>query len=213
MGVPGLVCIPKNGARITKEQADRMKERIKDNLTSDNRGETMVQLSGDVEIIKLGMSPEEMRLDRLPLRAEARITAAIGVSPMVLGLPDPNKTYSNYNEANTAAWRHCIVPMQDLVAEALTYQLLNEFDDETKHLVEWDYTHVEALQEDLGKKHDRVREDWKANIITQNEARDELGYEPDPDGDRFFYELTALNKAEDDPVQDETQPPPLAQAA
>lgn len=210
MGVPGLVAIPKNGARISPEQADRMKQRIMDNLAGDKRGETMVQLTGEVEIVKLGFSPEEMRLEKLPLRSEARICAAIGVSPMVLGLPDPNKTYSNYQEANTAAWRHCIVPMQDLVAETLTYNLLNEFDDETTNVVEYDYAHVEALQEDLGEKHDRVRKDFAGNLIMQNEARDELGYEPLPDGDVLFYELVAQNKAEDDPVQDETQDLPVA---
>jgi HK97 family phage portal protein len=210
MGVPGLVAIPKNGARMTSEQANRLKERIRDNLTGDSRGETMVQLTGDVEIVQLGHSPEEMRLDKLPARSEARICAAIGVSPMVLGMPDPNKTYSNYKEANTAAWRHCIVPMQDLVAEALTYGLLNEFDDPERNIVEYDYTHVEALQEDLGEKHDRVRKDFAGNLITQNEGRDELGYEPLPDGDRLWYEITAVNKPDTDPVEDDTQDLPAA---
>lgn len=211
MGVPGLVAIPKNGARITTDQAKRLTERIRDNLAGDNRGDTMVQLTGDIDIVKLGFSPEEMRLEKLPARGEARICAAVGVSPMVLGLPDPNKTYSNYAEANSAAWRHCIVPLQDLVAETLDFQLVNEFDDPLSHKVEWDYSQVPAMQEDLNTKHERVRSDWQANLITQNEARDEIGYEALPDGDVLFYELVSMNKPEDDDIEDETQD--LGQAA
>jgi len=191
MGVPGLVAIPKNGGRLSKDQGDRLKERIRDTMTGDFRGDTLVLLSGDVELIKIGFTPEEMRLEKLPARAEARVCASLGVSPMVVGLPDPNKTYSNFAEANSAGWRHCIVPLQDLVAETWRYQLLNEFDDPAVNVVEYDYSHVEALQEDLKNKHDRVRADWQGSLITQNEARDELGYDPDPDGDRYFFELTS----------------------
>ncbi|HXS24493.1 MAG TPA: phage portal protein [Gemmatimonadales bacterium] len=202
LGVPGLVAIPKDGAKLTPDQGNKLKERIRDTLTGDMRGDTLVLLSGSVELVKIGFSPEEMRLDKLPARGEARILAALGVSPMVVGLPDPNKTYSNLKEANSAGWRHCIVPLQDLVADTLDLHLLPEFDDPEKYRVGFDYSDVEALQEDLSEKHERVREDFKANLIEQNEARDLLGYEPHPDGDRFFFELAGGGSdpsAPDDP--------------
>lgn len=195
-GVPGLVAMPKGATRIDKGQGDRLRDKVRDALTGDMRGDTMVMLTGEMEIKTLGFSPEEMRLDKLPAKAEARVCASLGVSPMVVGLSDPNKTYSNLAEANSAGWRHCIVPLQDLVAETLRYQLLNEFGDPETLTIEFDYSEVEALQEDLKALHDRVREDWKANLISQNEARDQIGFEPDPDGDKFLFQLTMVS-AED----------------
>jgi hypothetical protein len=50
---------------------------------------------------------------------------------------------------------------------------------------------VEALQEDLAAKHLRVREDWKAGLVTHAEACGLLGYEVDPDGDRYFPNTVA----------------------
>lgn len=197
-GVPGLVIIPKDPkGKFDRSQADRVKEKVSDALGGEQRGSAAV-FSEQIEIKELGYSPEKLRLDKLPARSEARICAAIGVSPMVVGLPDPNKTYSNYHEATQAAWRQCLVPLQDLVAETLQWGLLPEFDDPGKNVVDFDYTHVEALQEDLGIKHQRVRDDWKAGLVTHAEATTILGYEQDPDGDRYYPGTGAAGEAEPD---------------
>jgi HK97 family phage portal protein len=201
MGVPGLVVIPRDPrGKFTAETAHRIKERIRDTLTGEDRGDTAV-FSDPIELTPLGLSPEAMQLGELPRRSEARICAAFGLSPMVLGLPDPGKTYSNLAEAKEAAWRHCLIPLQDLVAETLQRALLPEFSDPDRYTVEYDYSHVEALQEDLALKHTRVREDWKCGLVTQNEARDELGYEPDPDGDRW-YPQTGGDASEEEPAEE-----------
>jgi hypothetical protein len=42
------------------------------------------------------------------------------------------------------------------------------------------------MQEDLKSKHDRVRDDWKGGLITHAGACTILGYEIDPDGDRYY---------------------------
>jgi HK97 family phage portal protein len=205
LGVPGVVVMPKlPQQKIDSPAAKKIKEKIRDSATGEDRGDTMV-FNEQIELVKIAFSPEELRLDKLPARAEARISAAIGVSCMVVGLPDPNKTYSNYAEANSAAWRHCLVPMGDVVAEALEFQLLPEFDNPDQYEVGYDYTHVEALQEDLAQKHGRVREDWKAGLIEQNEAREQLGFDPHPDGDRFYPGTDASDAP---PALSFEQPPP-----
>ncbi len=184
-GVPGLAVVPKIGElRPDKAKAQEIKERFGENFGGDEAGGTAV-LAGPYEIVKVGFSPEELRLDRLPLNAIARIASAIGVATMSLGLPDPNKTYSNIEAADRMSWG-TIVALQEIVDDALRWQLLPEFgDDPNVYVVEHDYSHVQELQESLDAVHARAREDYTAGGIRLNEWREQIGFEPDPDGDRF----------------------------
>lgn len=184
--VPGLVITPDDPAlRPNADDAQRIKERIREAFTGDFRGDTAV-LAGKYKIQTLGFSPEQLRLDRLPAAAISRLASAMGVAPMSMGLPDAGKTYSNLAEANRTSWS-TVVAIQELVAEALRYQLLPEFgNDPTRFTVEYDYSQIQELQEALDSLHARTREDWKAGILQLNEARELLGFDPDPGGDRWF---------------------------
>jgi HK97 family phage portal protein len=185
-GVPGMVVMPadKEKGRFDPVQARRAAESIDDATRGDRRGST-VGMTGAVDVKILGFSPEQLRLDRLPLSAQARIAAACGTALMSLGLPDPGKTYSNLGEANRSSWG-TIVAIQELQAETLRWQLLPEFDDPHGYTIEYDYSLINELQEDLSQLHARAREDWKAGGITLNEYREAIGLEPVDDGDRFF---------------------------
>lgn len=195
-GIPGLAFVPKAQApvRPDKEAADRIKERFVEEYGGDLIGSPIVA-AGPYEIVKIGFSPEELTLDKLPQPAEARVAAAIGVAAMSLGLPDPNKTYSNLAEANRSSWG-TVVAIQELISEAIQHQLLPERIqvptgisnglDPLAYAFDYDYAHIQELQESLDAIHLRTREDWKAGVIRLNEAREQLGYDPDPDGDRFY---------------------------
>lgn len=186
--VPGLVVIPDaEKLRPNAEDAERIKERFADNFGGEGRGSTVV-LGGKYAVEPVGFSPEQLRLDRLPLLAQAKITAAVGVAMMSLGLPDPNKTYSNLAEANRYSWG-TIVAVQNLVADALRWQLLPEFGyDPLRYVIEFDYSHIIELQEDLKSKSDRVCQEYEKGIRRRGEAREELGLESGPEDDVYFVE-------------------------
>jgi HK97 family phage portal protein len=184
--VPGLMVVPDNDmVRPSKEDAERIKERVASAYSGDERGGTVV-LAGRYKIQPVGFSPEQLRLDVLPQAAVARVAGALGVAPMSMGLPDPGKTYSNLEESNRASWGG-IQSTQDLIAETLRWSLLPEFGtDPYTHVVEYDYSNVNELQESLDSLHARTREDYKYGVVQLNEARDLIGLEAVPDGDRFF---------------------------
>ena len=184
--VPSLAIVPDNeGLRPNPEDAQVIKDRLFEATGGDKRGGAVV-LAGMYKLEKIGYSPEEMNLVEFPTIPTARILGALGVSPMSMGLPDPNNTYSNLNEANKLGWG-TIISTQELVAEALRWQLLPEFGDDPNGLVvEYDYDQIHELQESLDAVWKRTIEGWKAGLIQQNEGREQLGYEPAPDGDRWF---------------------------
>ncbi len=203
-GVPGLAIVPDSdaGLRPSPEAAERIKERFGEEFGGDHAGGTAV-MAGRYKIVEVGFSPEKLKLDVLPQAAVSRIAAAVGVAPMSLGLPDPGKTYSNLAEANRSSWG-TIVSIQELIAESLRFELLPDYGlDPHAYVVEYDYAHVQELQESLDAVHLRTREDWKAGVVRLNEAREQLGFEPDPDGDRYFLGTTAdmMGSADGEPDQ------------
>jgi HK97 family phage portal protein len=185
-GVPGLVIVPDSDQlRPNQMDADTIRDRFREMTTGDARGNTVV-LGGKYRVEVIGFSPEQLNLIDFPVIPTARILSSMGVAPMSVGLPDPGKTYANLGEANRTSWGG-IVSTQELVAESVRFGLLPEFGaDPMQYCCEYDYTHIQELQESLDAVHARTREDWKAGVVQLNEARETLGYEPDPDGDRWY---------------------------
>jgi hypothetical protein len=129
---------------------------------------------------------------------------------MSMGLPDPGKTYSNFEEANKYSWG-TVCAIQEMIGEAATHDLLPEFGfDPLSYAIGYDYSDVQELQESEDVKAKRIVDVFLGSLITQNEARDEIGYEADPDGDRYFFEIQAsLGKTTAEGVRN-AQPPSMA---
>lgn len=212
-GVPGVVISPDpaGNTRPDDTAAKRIKEQFHDKFGIDNdqAGNAMV-MPGAYKVTPLGFTPEQMTLDKLPVPAQSRIAAALGVAMMSMGLPDPNKTYSNLEQADKMSWGS-IISIQTLISETLRYEYLPEFGLDPKNSVwEYDYTHIQELQESQDAVHKRTRDDFLANLTRQNEAREILGYEPDPDGDRYSFEIIAASKpepSEENPKEPATEAP------
>lgn len=199
-GVPSVAIIPKSpDLEPNEDDAKAIKRRFKDTFSGEGRGEPIV-FQGAYDIKVVGYSPEQLALDKLPQNAIAKVAAAVGVPPMVMGLPDPNADYSNMGNLTRTAWS-VITSAQDVIAETLRWKLLPEFQmDPNRYVVEYDYTGINELTEPLDLQHARVREDWKAGLVQLNEAREELGLDPDPDGDRFYPGTGGGDMAAVDPL-------------
>lgn len=203
MGIPGVLITPKD-PKVTVRDPDRqiIKQNWEEDFTGHNRGKAMVA-SVAVDALKLAFTPEEMALDKIRNVPEDRICAALGLSAMVLGLTSgaQAKTYANYEEANRAAYRDCIFPLQKRLARTLDRQLLPYLGDVRKERCRWCYDDVQGLQEGVDAQHIRVREDYKAGLIMRNEARAELGLPPvaeDEEGEGGFGDALGGGEEDDD---------------
>lgn len=99
---------------------------------------------------------------------------------MVLGLPDPGKTYSNLKEGKQGTFETAVIGFHDLLAECLALDLLPDTDGglttDTAEVV-WIYDDMEELRDDTDSIHANARENAKAGIWTPNEARIATGKE------------------------------------
>ncbi len=169
---------------LTEEQYQRLREELYRYTGPANAGRPLI-LEGGLDWKPLSMSPQEfdwVTAEKLILRA---IAVTLGVAPELIGEPE-FKTYSNFQEANRQFYMNTVVPLAELILEEFNRALEPAF----KYRIAIDYDSIDALQEEYSEVWKRAIEGVKAGILTPNEARAMVGYEPIKGGD---YTMVSAN--------------------
>jgi HK97 family phage portal protein len=117
--------------------------------------------------------------------AAREIALALGVPPMLLGIPGDN-TYSNYQEATRTFWRSTVLPLVNRTAKALSAWLspayagsdpagLTPGRSPASLELRPDLDAIEALSIEREALWSRID---KATFLTPNEKRAAVGYGP-----------------------------------
>lgn len=190
MGIPGVVISPKadNVVEPTQEQRKGMRERWQ-SFTRDRRGQ-MLDLPGAFEIQKVAMSPTDLKAIEQKVHSMTEILGAMGIDPMVLGLPSDSKTYNNMREARESFIEDTILPLLSDIAMTLDTMFIVEGlklqDDEE---LAFNHTVYRELDEDVTVQHERATNSFKAGGSTRGEYRKALGFETDLDDPRTFFDI------------------------
>lgn len=175
-----MVTVPKDST-LTADQADELRLKLEERFTHDRVGSIGV-LGGGATAERYGFSPQEMDLAALHNVPETRICAVIGVHPAIallgIGLTQ-TANFASLREVYEAFTERKLAPLWTADEETLTASALVDFNSDPKVRVGYDLSEVKALQEDQNQRHQRVREDFKAGLITREMALRELGYDPD----------------------------------
>lgn len=191
-GMGNLIISPspsKDGLDIamTAEQRTALKEIAAEKMTGDRRGSPLVP-SMPVDVKEIGFEPDKMAFDRIRNLSADRVCAAYNIDPMAVGLPSQSKTYSNFREAERAAYRKVLHPMWTQVESVLNQQLLKVFypDDFARgYRLRFDTSDVAALQDDVTDVIKRVTMASGGPVMTPNEGRAEIGLNPIEGGDEL----------------------------
>lgn len=180
-GMPQVVFSPKQiktadgetTVDITQEEAALLMEDFNAKLES-QPGKTRM-ISGAVDMHKMGINPDEMALNEVRAMPETRIPAALGLPSILLQLYTgmERSKFDNMTEAIKQGWRGCIIPMMQYFARRITTAGLHQFKGakESNLAFRWDTSKVPELAEDKTQQYADSREDFKAGIITLDEAR------------------------------------------
>lgn len=191
LGMPGVVISPgSDEGQIAPEDAVQLKADISAKFTGDKRGEPLVMTTKTHAQI-LSFSPEQLNLTRMRRIPEERISALIGVPPIVagLGVGLEHGTYSNYQQAREAATEGELVPDWRYFAEELTAQLLPDFEDVEGAEFDFDLSEVRTLQEDQNALAERLNRELLGGRSTLNEVRIATGREPLDGGDVLYLPI------------------------
>lgn len=156
------------GGNLTADQFERLKAELELGFQgAGNAGRPMV-LEGGLDWKTIAMSPRDMDFIEARNGAARDIALALGVPPMLLGIPG-DLTYANYAEANKAFWRQTVIPLVTRVCDDLSNWLAPAFGELT---LAPELEGIEALAEDRAALWARI---GGASFLTDTEKRQMLG--------------------------------------
>ena len=177
-GVSGI--LTDNSDRpMSPEQAKMMQEQANTRLGGSNKyGQVMVS-NKKLDFIKMGLSPQDMELLDLGVLSLRAMCNAYHVDSSLFNDP-ANKTYNNRKEAQKAFWTDAVLPEVYKTLNNLNQWLMpqiSKYENRNLKLVVDTYK-IEPLQQDEELKTDRLTKLRKEGIISGNEAREMLGFNP-----------------------------------
>ncbi len=116
-----------SGPGLTPEQFDRLKAQLEEEQSGPRNAGRPLLLEGGLDWKPMSLTPADMDFREAREGAAREIALALGVPPMLLGIPGDN-TYANYREANIAFWRMTVLPLVRKMADALSAWLGPRFD-------------------------------------------------------------------------------------
>ena len=195
-GVLSFKSITVNGSAQNAPQdvIEKAKAKLLENSRDlTKRGEPLV-LSGDVEWHEMGVSPKDMDFAVSMDAAGRDICSAFGV-PHILVIPG-QATYNNLREARLQLYEDTVLPLANQFRGALNNWLAPRFGSRVR--LEHDLDEVPALEPRRESKRKTTIDLFKAKLITRNEARDALGYDPTEGkaGDSFDTATPTVGQAD-----------------
>jgi len=186
---------------------------------SGNAGKPML-LEGDFDWKEMGLSPKDMDFTQLKHMSAKDIALVYGVPSQIIGIPD-SQTYSNFAEAKLALYNETIIPLLDRVQSDLNEWLSPQFGEDLE--LRYNIDSIPAMAEQRKRVFESVTQGVQNGILTRNEAREQMGYEPLDGADSLLVpaNLMPLNIAGDEetpkdepdtnPMEDEQEEQQLQQ--
>jgi HK97 family phage portal protein len=191
LGIPGVIIAPANTTGGTQVRAEPkvIKEKFMELFGGDHRGEPMV-LTSPTEVKVLSFNPQEMDLRELRKVPEERVSAVLGVPVGVaqLGAGLDRNTFTNYGEANVAAYTQGVIPSQRIFAAEIEVQLLPEWADlEAEALDVWfDWTKASAMASAAAELWKRLESSATKGLITRAVFKKGTGQRVDAGDDVYI---------------------------
>ena len=158
------------GGHLPAEQFDRLKEELEQSFQGARNAGRPMLLEGGLDWKAMSLSPRDMDFIEAKNAAAREIALAMGVPPMLLGIPGDN-TYANYQEANRSFWRQTVLPLVDRTARALSTWLEPAWDEAVE--LRADIDQIEALQPEREALWRRLE---NASFLSDDEKRAAVGY-------------------------------------
>ena len=163
----------------SQEEADSARSKWRSSFSGNRGWHGLAVLDEDAEYQQVAPNLKEMDASAMTRVPETRICAVFGVPPILLGLEAglERSTYSNYEQARSAFWDETISPMVRRIA-AFLQRALEVPSREPGSVITADFSKVPAYEADHDAASARVVAQYMAGIVTLNEARGELGFDP-----------------------------------
>jgi HK97 family phage portal protein len=165
-----LVYQPKDGGNLSPDQYQRLKEELEAGYSGAVNAGRPLLLEGGLDWKAMALSPKDMDFIEAKNGAARDIALALGVPPMLVGIPGDN-TYANYQEANRAFYRLTVLPLIARTAASFSAWLADAFGDGLR--LEPDLDRIAGLAGEREALWARV---GAAGFLSDEEKREAVGY-------------------------------------
>lgn len=134
-----------------------------------NAGKILL-LEGDFQWKEMGLSPKDLDFIAGKELSAKEIALAFGVPPILIGIMG-TATFSNYKEARYNFWDETVIPLLNVVSDAISNWVQKFFNIDL--ILRYDLDSIPILSK-------RRESEWKkineASFLTNNEKREAVGY-------------------------------------
>lgn len=170
----GALIYTARDGNLSPDQYERLKRELEAGFQGASQAGRPLLLEGGLDWKSMSLSPKDMDFIEAKHVAAREIALALGVPPMLMGIPGDN-SYSNYQEANRNFWRTTVLPLVQKTAASYSSWLAP---DPTRRLVlKPDTDAIEALSTEREALWKRLGD---AEFLTVDEKRVSVGYGPYP---------------------------------
>lgn len=175
---PSGALVYNSGGHLTPEQFERLKAELDQNFQGARNAGRPLLLEGGLDWKAMSLTPRDMDFVEARHAAAREIALALGVPPMLLGIPGDN-TYSNYQEANRTFWRQTVLPLVARTAKSFSIWLEPAWGGRLE--LKPDLDTIEALSAEREALWARLE---RSSFLTSDEKRAAVGYGPLTGGDQ-----------------------------
>jgi HK97 family phage portal protein len=178
------LALDKNGmGGSTNISVDKLRELSKfvNETLSKRKGGTAV-LNFPANYTPIGMGPTDMDFIQAQKSKAMEICNVLGYPPYLLGIE--GATFNNQESAQEALYESSVIPRTKEFYDYYGDYHSRLFNTDIEYKIQID--NIPALAQKRERIKKTAREDFKAGIINQNEARIAGGREPIPGGDQLF---------------------------
>ncbi len=166
----GALVYQSSQGRLSRDQFERLKAELEAGFQGARNAGRPLLLEGGLDWKSMGYSPKDMDFIEAKNSAARDIALALGVPPMLLGIPGDN-TYSNYREAQRAFWRQTVLPLSQKIASGFQRWLQPLAGGQQLEIV-LERNQLSALSEERDALWNRISQ---ATFLSDDEKRIMLG--------------------------------------
>lgn len=175
---------PSGAVKVTEMLTDDQYQRLQNQLErfysgSHNAGRSMILEGGD--FIQMSQSNKDMDFAELKRTITETIYRSLNI-PLVM-VSTSAATYNNLELAQLSLYDNSVLPVMDRLLLELTTMLMYRFERKRSLRLVYDKDEITALEP---RRTEQVRKLKETGVLTVNEIRRQIGYEPVPGGDTLY---------------------------
>ncbi len=158
---------------LTAPEEERLQAILKNKYQDVNKMHELMVLWGGLKFESLNsMSLSDMQFKELRLMNREEIIAAYGLSLEVMGLGE--KTFTNVQFYRRMAWTETLIPKMKKITDLINKKFIPIITNQEGVEMKPDFSQVEALKEERGKKIIDYDKGFKTGAVTPNEIRTDV---------------------------------------